>query len=237
MDKKSSGKKSWLLTPKFYGVVLSLLLAIVGVAAAIINVANVKNDIPDEEITEYTVEKTVSTTDAQANANATGVPDERDKTTTSHVTANDLNRPYTGYYLLPLNSNIVKDYSDGDPIYSETMKDWRTHDGIDVEANIGDNAIAIQDGTVKNTYSDELWGEVVIIEHGNGLTATYCGVKATVENGAHIEQGQVIGTVVMIPIEAADGVHIHLETEVSGKTVSPVKAMNLLSNSDTNSAE
>lgn len=227
MDKKSTGKQSWLLTPAFYGVVLSLVLAIGGIVAAIYNVSRVKNIIPEGDSTQYTVPKTTTTTDYQANANAKGVPDERD--TTTHTTANDLNRPYSGYYLLPLNSKIVKDYSEGAPVYSETMKDWRCHDGIDVAGNIGDNAIAVQDGTVKQAYSDEIWGEVIIIEHGNGMTAKYCGIKATVEKGAHVEQGQVIGTVVMIPVEAADGVHVHLETEVNGKTVSPVKALNLLS--------
>ena len=227
MDKKSTGKKSWLLTPVFYGVVFSLVLAIGGIAMAIYNVSRVKTAVPENSFsTQFTVPKTTATEDFRANANATGVPDERE-TTTSRTTANDLNRPYSGYYLLPLNSKISKDYSDGDPVYSATMKDWRTHDGIDIAGNIGDNAIAIQDGTVKEAYSDELWGEVVVIEHGNGLTAKYCGVKATVEKGSHIEQGQVIGTVVMIPVEGSDGVHIHLETEVGGKTVNPVKAMNL----------
>lgn len=230
MNKKSSEKKSWLLTPAFYGVVLSLVLAIAGIAAAVVNVARVKDILPDSgESTQYTVPKT--TTDFQANAEKKGVPDERD--TTTHTTANDLNRPYSGYYLLPLNSKITKDYSDGDPVYSPTMKDWRSHDGIDIQGNVGDNAIAVQDGTVKDVFSDELWGEVVVIEHGNGLTAKYCGVKGTVSKGAAVEQGQVIGTVVVIPLEASEGVHLHLETQVKDKTVNPVKALNLLSENTT----
>lgn len=233
MDKKSSEKKSWLLTPAFYGVVFSLIIAIAGVGTAVYNVSKNKNLIPESGVsTQYTVPKTSRTTEGyQANANATGIPDEREAT--SKTTYNDLNRPYSGYYLLPLNSKVSRNYS-ANPVYSETMHDWRAHSGIDIAGNIGDEAIAIQDGTVKKVYSDELWGDVIVIEHGNGLTAKYCGIKSTLEKDAHIEQGQVIGTVVMIPVEGADGVHVHLETEVDGKSVDPVEAMNLYNESVSN---
>ncbi|MBP3939603.1 MAG: M23 family metallopeptidase [Clostridia bacterium] len=230
--KKTSGKDKlkWIQTKAFYGVMLSLILAIVGIASAIYNVAKVRNLIPqageNEPGTFYSVPDTSEeSTQPQANANITNVPDERDQTKT---TLNDLNRPYSGYFLLPLNSNVSKDFSDGEMIYSETMNDWRSHNGIDIKGNIGDNAIAVQDGTVLEVVNDEIWGDTVVIQHGNGLNAKYCGVKATVKPEEKIEQGQVIGTVVAIPAEEKDGVHIHLETEVDGKLVDPIKALNLL---------
>lgn len=230
--KKSSGndKFRWIQTRAFYGVVLSLLLVITGIGSAIYNVAKVKDLLPDSQASESTTffsvpDMTEKNTQPQANANVDDVPDERDETKT---TLNDLNRPYSGYYLLPLNSKVQKDFSDGDMVYSETMDDWRTHNGIDISGNVGDNAIAVQDGEVVEVASDELWGDVIIIQHGNGLKAKYCGVKATVKNGEKIEQGQVIGTVVSIPVEEKNGIHVHLETEVDGKTVDPIKALNLL---------
>ena len=143
----------------------------------------------------------------------------------------------TGYYLLPVNNKVSKDYSDGDMVYSKTMNDWRVHDGIDVSGNNGDNVIAVQDGKVVDVQTDELWGDVVTIQHGNGLTAKYCGVKATVNKDDSIEQGQVIGTLVAIPIEATDGMHLHLEITVDGKTVDPIKALNLLSEAPENTTE
>ncbi len=239
--KKSSGKDKfrWIQTKAFYGVVLSLILAITGIATAIYNVAKVKDLLPNsdekEPATFYSIpENTTKEQQPQANANVTDVPDDRDETKTTY---NDLNRPYSGYYLLPLNSKVVKDYSDGDMVYSKTMDDWRTHNGIDISGNIGDNAIAVQDGTILEVISDELWGEVVVVQHGNGLKARYCGVKATVKPDEKIEQGQVIGTVVAIPLEEKDGVHIHLETEVDGKSVDPIKALNLLGEATENKTE
>ncbi len=231
--KFSSGKDKlkWIQTKAFYGVLASLILAIVGVAFAIYNVSKVKNILPnnDEPATIFSVpEITQKTTSPKANANVTNIPDERDETKT---TFNDLNRPFSGYYLLPLNNKVIKNYSDGDMVYSKTMDDWRTHDGIDVGGNIGDNIIAVQDGKVLEVTVDEMWGDTVVIQHGNGLKATYRGVKSTVKKDAEIEQGQVIGTLVAIPIEEKDGAHVHLETEVDGKTADPVKALNLLGES------
>lgn len=228
--KISSGKDKlkWIQTKAFYGVLASLILAIVGVSVAIYNVSKVKNILPygDGPATVFSVpEITEKPTQPKVNANVTDVPDTRDE---SKTTINDLNRPFSGYYILPLNSKVSKDYSDGDMVYSPTMDDWRTHDGIDLAGNVGDNVIAVQDGKVLEVTVDELWGDTVIIQHGNGLKARYCGVNATVKKDADIEQGQVIGTLTAIPIEEKDGVHIHLETEVDGKIADPIKALNLL---------
>ncbi len=238
--KNSSGKNQmkWLQTRAFYGVIFSLLLAIVGIAAAIYNVAKVRNILPesDEPATFYSVpEKSEPITDPQANANVTNVPDDR--TTTEKSTVNDLNRPFSGYYILPLNSKVTKDYSDGDMVYSPTMDDWRTHNGIDIGGNIGDNVIAVQDGKVLEVTVDELWGDTVTIQHGNGLKVRYSGVKSTLKPEADVEQGQVIGTLVTIPLEEKDGNHIHLETEVDGKTADPIKALNLLGDATENPNE
>lgn len=230
----NENKKSWIQSKAFYGVVAALILAIAGIATAIYNVANVKDRVMSENDSPsvYTAPRMQETTEHQANLNATGVPDDRTTTTEEKSNANDLNRPYSGYYLLPLNSKITQDYSNGEMVYSQTMGDWRTHDGIDIGGNVGDNVIAIQDGKVTDAYTDDLWGGVVIIEHGNGLTAKYCGVAASVKNGDKIEQGQVIGTLADIPVEA-ESKHVHLETVVDGKGQDPVKVMNLLNDEPT----
>lgn len=229
--KNSSGKDKlkWIQTRAFYGVLASLVLAIVGVSVAIYNVSKVKNILPysDEPATIFSIpEVTEKPTSPQANANVTNVPDDRDETKSTY---NDLNRPFSGYYILPLNSKVMKDYSDGDMVYSATMNDWRTHDGIDLEGKLGDKVIAAQDGKVLEVASDELWGDTVTIQHGNGLKMKYSGVKASVKKDADIEQGQVIGTLTAIPVEEKDGVHLHVETEVDGKAADPIKVLNLLS--------
>lgn len=236
MNNNHERKNKILKSKYFYAVVMSLVIAIIGVASVIYNLSRIRNVFPDNSSTSfYTAATERKTTERQANKPQSGIPDIRDNTeaTTEKSVVDDLNRPYTGRYLLPLDSNVIKSFSDGNMVLSKTMGDWRTHDGIDISGNIGDNAVAINDGTVDEIYSDTLWGDVIVIEHGNGLKAKYCGVKSGLEKGTKVKQGQIIGTVVNIPAEQADGVHVHLEITVEDKTVDPIKALNLMSGSTT----
>ena len=62
--------------------------------------------------------------------NVTNVPDTRSQT--EKITTTDkYNKPYKDYYCLPFGNQIIKDYSNMNPVYSKTMGDWRTHNGID----------------------------------------------------------------------------------------------------------
>lgn len=94
--RKSSGKDKfkWIQTKAFYGVVMSLLLAITGIGSAIYNVAKVRDMLPDnqgdEPATIFSIpETTEKNTQSQANANVTNVPDDREQ---SQTTLNDLDR-------------------------------------------------------------------------------------------------------------------------------------------------
>lgn len=231
--KSEKGKNDWIKTRTFYAVVTALAVAIVGVSAMIYNVSKIKNITPNtnEATGIYTVPTAEEkTSDFQANLPATSIPDNRDNslTTQKKSVVDDLNRPYTGKYMLPLDSEVSKSFSDGGIVYSKTMDDWRTHNGMDISGNIGDNAVAIQDGEVEQVYSDTLWGDVIVIKHGNGLDAKYCGVKSELVKGKEVKQGQVIGTVTQIPCEKEDGVHVHLETSIDSKIVDPIQALNLM---------
>lgn len=237
MINKNEKKNKWQNSKVFYAVAMSLVIAIVGVASVIYNLSKIKNVLPDDGQSGFYSVTTGERTTAEriANKPQTGVLDNRDITDRAEekTTANDLNRPYTGKYLLPLNSTLTKSFSDGNVVLSKTMNDWRTHNGIDIKGNVGDNAVAINDGKVTAVYNDALWGDVIEIEHGNGLKAKYCGIKSELKAETTVKQGQVIGTVTQIPIEKDDGIHVHLETSVEDKTVDPVKALNLMSDTAT----
>lgn len=138
------------------------------------------------------------------------------------------NLPFTGKFTLPLGTDILKDFSHGEMVSSKTMGDWRVHNGIDFTGGENSQVLAIQSGTVKAVYTDEMWGTVVEIDHGNTMTAKYCGLKSgtTPKKGETVKNGQEIGELASIPVEAADGLHLHLEITVNGSTVDPLAAMN-----------
>ncbi len=143
------------------------------------------------------------------------------------ATAND-SLPYTGSFALPLSTEILKDYSDGEMVSSKTMGDWRIHNGIDFTGTDGCEIFAIQNGTVTAVYDDEMWGTVIEIDHGNEMLARYCGLKkgSTVKKGDPVKKGQTVAKLGTIPVEEADGSHLHLEITVNGTFVDPLAAMN-----------
>lgn len=171
--------------------------------------------------------------DSAVNKPATGIPDERTEASGPAPTAKPTqspNTPYTGDYSLPFGTDIIRDYSDGELVYAPTLDDWRSHDGVDFGGAPGNEILAIQDGKVKAVIKDELWGNVVEIDHGNGLTARYCGFEKAgmPKAGDSVKRGKMMGKLGEIPCEAMDAPHLHLELRVNGKLVDPLAAMNKL---------
>lgn len=156
------------------------------------------------------------------------VPHTQQPDQTQETTTKPDNLPFTGSFALPLGTEILKDYSDGEMVSSKTMGDWRVHNGIDFTGADSAEVFAIQAGTVTDVYDDPMWGIVVEIDHGNTMTAKYCGFKSgtTVKKGDTVKKGGTVGQLGIIPVEQADGSHLHLEITVNGVIVDPLAAMN-----------
>ena len=133
----------------------------------------------------------------------------------------------TAAYQLPMGDYISKDYSGDAVVYSNTMRDWRVHTGVDFGDNRGQSVLAIADGTVTDVREDTLWGVVLTIDHGNGVTAKYCGLEkdSTPEPDTQVEKGVVIGKLGEIPVESKDGPHLHLEITQNGRRIDPWKLL------------
>ena len=113
-------------------------------------------------------------------------------------------------------------YSAGAPVYSKTMKDWRIHTGLDVAAENESPVLACANGQVKETYTDSMLGNVILVEHGDYLFY-YCGVgeKFLVNPGDVVTAGQQLGVVTAVPYEAAEEPHLHLEVRRDGVALDP----------------
>ena len=173
--------------------------------------------------------------DYEVRQNLTDVPDTREETTeeTQKPTEATTEKgsyavPYEDYYVLPMGTQIHKDYSPETPTYNATMGDWRTHNGIDFKGAEGDQVKAIANGKVINVYEDVLLGTVVEIDHGNELTAKYSGLNADtieVKKGASVKGGTLIGYLGVVPCEKTDISHLHFEAIYKGKNVDPLEIM------------
>lgn len=124
--------------------------------------------------------------------------------------------------LKPVDGAVSQDYSIT-AIYSETMRDWRAHCGIDIEAPLTSEVKAAADGTVSRLYEDKLWGNVLEITHKGGLKSVYKGVStlSMVSMGEDVKKGDVISGVGMSPCESKAMAHLHFEIYQDETNINP----------------
>ena len=132
-------------------------------------------------------------------------------------------------YSSPLGFTTGKDYSMGIPVFSQTMNDYRTHNGVDFQGIKGENVKTPAEGIVTSVTKDAVWGNTVTIDHRNGVTSSISGLsdEALISVGAEVYSDTIIGVVGTIPIESADDNHIHLEMRVNGELVDPLEILGL----------
>ena len=120
----------------------------------------------------------------------------------------------------------MNSYSGDELVYSKTLGDWRTHNGVDYAAEKGAEVAAPAAGKVVETGTDDKWGPVVAIEDESGRVWRVCGTADTkVKKGDTVSAGQTIGKVGSVSCECAEESHIHLEVMQDGRYLDPVKAM------------
>lgn len=96
------------------------------------------------------------------------------------------------------------------------------HPGIDFHASVGDAIYATAAGKVTKAGWDGGYGQMVEIDHGEGLKTRYGHMsQITVEVGEHVRPGQVIGHVGSTG--RSTGPHLHYETRINGEAVNPAK--------------
>ena len=130
----------------------------------------------------------------------------------------------TDYFIWPVAGTIENGYSMSVLTFSRTMQDWRTHDGVDIAAELGAQVKAMAAGTVTEVYRDDLFGTTVVLSHSGGLTSQYSNLAAspTVAVGDSVSVGQVIGAVGDTALaEAGEVCHLHLSMTKDGVSVDP----------------
>ena len=126
----------------------------------------------------------------------------------------------------PVSGRVLNSYSGDELVYSKTLGDWRTHNGVDYAASRGAEVTAPAAGKVVETGTDDKWGPVVAIEDASGRIWRVCGTTDTkVKKGDTVSAGQTIGKVGSVSCECAEESHIHLEVMEGEKYLDPIKAM------------
>ena len=126
----------------------------------------------------------------------------------------------------PLVGETVAAFSMEQLSYSETMGDWRVHDGLDLAAEPGTPVCAASSGTVLDVRDDDLLGTTVVISHDGGYDTLYSNLQAqpTVEIGDYVTAGQTIGSVGNTALgESALPPHLHFGVSKDGEPMDPAQ--------------
>lgn len=117
-------------------------------------------------------------------------------------------------FTMPVEGEISKEYAKDSLVYSDTLKEWVTHMGIDIKADKTTVVKAAEGGTVKSIKNDPRYGLTIVIDHGDGIQTIYANLLTSefVVEGENVEKGQSIGTVGNTAVfEIADEPHLHFE--------------------------
>lgn len=98
------------------------------------------------------------------------------------------------------------------------------HQGIDIANSMGTPVLATADGKVVQSEWSEGYGNMVQIDHGNGIATIYghnSGIIVTV--GQSVSKGQIIAY--LGNTGKSTGPHVHYEVRVSGTAVDPIGFM------------
>ena len=132
-------------------------------------------------------------------------------------------------FSVPLDGEIQKMYSTDKVIYSKTLGQWKTHDGLDISASNSSTVNVIERGVVDDIYNDSFLGMTIVIEHISGYKSQYSNLDEDVfvSIGESVVKGQKIGKVGNTSVgEYLDDAHLHFMLFLNDESIDPTYIYN-----------
>ena len=114
---------------------------------------------------------------------------------------------------------------------------WRTHeqtgqrafhDGVDFDAALGSNVLAVADGTVLSAEFEAAAGYILTLEHADGVRTQYAHLSEfCAAPGDAVRQGQIIAKTGDSGWSTAP--HLHLAVQINGEPADPLQTLGTLS--------
>ena len=222
---------------KRYGTSVYLILAFCLVAAVTLSVltinmnySEIEDDVRIPEIIIPTLPDNADSmpTGKSVNSTPTGVDSKISETQPPQKQAETTKAAIS--FAPPSNGKISKKFSAEALVFSTTLKDYRTHSGIDIEAAEGTPVLAYSSGTITAIEDTPMMGKAVTISHQFGLTSVYMNLAeelpAGIKVGASVNAGEKIGKIGRTSIaEIGENPHLHFELKLNGVNIDPEKEL------------
>ncbi len=240
-------KKNEQKTAQVLYITMLLTLLVTAIAVGLVTAAGRRNrpaettepssastaatTLPDKEHTSpsVTTRHPLITTAPKATAPVTTAPAVTTApptaTTPQPVAAIEDPTPALPQFIMPTIGNVAKTFSIDTLVWSNTMEDYRTHNGIDICASVGEGVMAAADGIVTEVYADPMMGNTIVIAHDGNAETVYQNLAddIPVSVGDTVKSGEVIGAVgESALIEIAEEPHLHFEMLVNSTRVDPL---------------
>ena len=124
----------------------------------------------------------------------------------------------------PVKGQVIREFAKESLVFSNTLQEWITHNGVDIKADKTTVVKSAASGTVTAIKNDPRYGLTVIINHDNGYQTFYSNLLTAefVVKGEKVEKGQSIGTVGnSASFEVADDYHLHFELLKNNEYLDP----------------
>jgi murein DD-endopeptidase MepM/ murein hydrolase activator NlpD len=151
------------------------------------------------------------------------VPDDRTEAEKTPAKTKEQAQAAAPEYTAPIKGEIIAQFSPTQPLYSYTLKDWRTHSGIDIAAAAGTEIQNVCEGAVESAQKDDLTGNTVVVRHTDGKISRYSSLgEIKVKEGQVLKKGDIIGTVGRsMLLECSETDHLHYELWQDDAPVDP----------------
>lgn len=139
------------------------------------------------------------------------------KTTTNYI------KETIGKFITPVRGILTSGFG---PRRRPTVGASTNHKGLDIAAQTGTKVIATNSGRVIFRGKSRGYGNLIIIDHGNGTTSRYGHLsKFNISQGQEVDQGQKIAEVGSTGIST--GPHLHFEIRKHGIAENPSHVIGL----------
>ena len=99
---------------------------------------------------------------------------------------------------------------------------YKLHTGVDVSAPMGANFVAANDGIVVKAEFNSAYGNMVIIDHGGGVSTLYAhGSEIMVQVGETVKRGETV-VLKVGSTGYSTGPHAHCEVRLNGVVTDPL---------------